>query len=202
MQTAPPPCDWYRAHEWDFDLWGAWAMTGNQGTNDVLDVERGPELPGVFNNIGNVTNDRMVNRDNTWAGGVDIKYFFSKYWALGVEGLDVNAKHNAAGGGFGTFTFRWPIGCSRFAPYGWAGFGAMKGGSHTIRVFTEPFEEHDIFTNKYEEDKHAEPTGQFGAGIECRITRHIGVMTDFAWNVVSGPDNNFGLLRFGATLSY
>jgi hypothetical protein len=51
-------------------------------------------------------------------------------------------------------------------------------------------------------NKHAEALAQFGAGIEVRITPRIGVMTDFGWNVLSAPDNNFGMLRFGATLSY
>src|SRR5919108_6659612 len=34
MQPAPPPCEWYRAHEWDLDLWGAYAFAGNTGQND------------------------------------------------------------------------------------------------------------------------------------------------------------------------
>ena len=26
MQPAPPVCDFYRAHEWDLSIWGAWAF--------------------------------------------------------------------------------------------------------------------------------------------------------------------------------
>jgi hypothetical protein len=43
---------------------------------------------------------------------------------------------------------------------------------------------------------------QAGGGLEIRITHHIGLMGDFAWNFVSGPDNDFAMARFGVTLSY
>ena len=44
--------------------------------------------------------------------------------------------------------------------------------------------------------------GQFGGGLEIRITRHIGVMSDFTWNVVDGVDNNFGMVRGGLTFGF
>src|SRR5437773_11179948 len=34
MQPAPPVCDFYRAHEWDLDIWGAYAFSANPGHND------------------------------------------------------------------------------------------------------------------------------------------------------------------------
>jgi hypothetical protein len=39
--------------------------------------------------------------------------------------------------------------------------------------------------------------GGFGGGIEIRITPHVGRINDFSWNVVKGPDNNFGMVRSG-----
>src|ERR1700674_2881865 len=35
MQPAPPVCDFYRAHEWDLSIWGAWAFASDTGRNDV-----------------------------------------------------------------------------------------------------------------------------------------------------------------------
>ena len=35
MQPAPPVCDFYRAHEWDLDIWGAYAFGGTTGQFDV-----------------------------------------------------------------------------------------------------------------------------------------------------------------------
>ena len=226
IQQAPPPCEWYRAHEWDLDLWGTIAFAANTGTNDARPQEfdgiRSVEDSGVppgsddpqehFDN-GQYHNDRFIDRDDSWGGGADVKYFFSKYWALGIQGFVINANDNAAGGAVGTVTIRYPIGCSRFAPYGWVGGGVAAGGSHTTWFFNEVHHvrrsngrpivvEHEFKHPESMQNKHAEALGQFGAGMEVRITPRIGVMTDFAWNILSAPDNNFGMLRFGATLSY
>src|SRR5207237_9326006 len=35
MQPAPPVCDFYRAHEWDLGIWGAWAFASDTGQFDV-----------------------------------------------------------------------------------------------------------------------------------------------------------------------
>lgn len=229
IQQAPPPCEWYRAHEWDLDLWGTFAFTFNDGTNDdgrFLEPSEGhvPEGSGFPSGsrdpqehtaVGRFHNDRFLDRDNTWGGGADVKYFFSKYWALGGEGLVVDSKRNIGGGGFGTFTFRYPIACSRFAPYAWAGLGVMAGGEHSEWFFNEIHRRRGsaigpvvVETESHHnnsggiQNKHAEVSGQFGTGLEYRITPRIGIMGDFAWNLISGPDNNFGMARFGLTLSY
>lgn len=210
MQQAPAPCEWYRAHEWDLDLWGTLAFAGNTGFNDIkrhTGFDVGPDVPfDEHIDIGPYHSDRFLDKDNAWGGGADVKYFFSKYWGLGVQGFVLDANSNSAGGALGTFTFRWPIGCSRFAPYGWAGGGVAAGGSHSTWFFNEVHRGGNEFEFRRPEtnlqNKHAEALGQFGAGIEVRLTPRVGVMTDFAWNVVSAPDNNFGMWRFGATLSY
>src|SRR6266853_3332787 len=35
MQPAPPVCDFYRAHEWDLSIWGAYAFAADTGRIDV-----------------------------------------------------------------------------------------------------------------------------------------------------------------------
>src|SRR4029077_5384965 len=35
MQPAPPVCDFYRAHEWDLSIWGAYAFAADTGQRDV-----------------------------------------------------------------------------------------------------------------------------------------------------------------------
>lgn len=202
MQQAPPPCDWYRAHEWDLDLWGAFAFPGNTGRDER---PIGGFVNGLaFSGVASSSNDRFIDRDDSWAGGLDVKYFCSKYWGFGVEAMVVDCNINAGGAGLATFTLRYPIRCSRFAPYAWVGGGITGGGGHHD-------EEHGFigglalvhFDQTTDiENKHYEATAQFGTGMEMRITRRIGLMSDFAWNVVSGPDNNFGMTRFGLTLSY
>jgi hypothetical protein len=217
LQPAPPPCEWYRAHEWDLSLWGTYAFSGNTGQQEGLpsfladSIRDGSGIDQEIKehvDVGHLSNDRFLNRDGAWGGGADIKFFFSKYWALGVEGFVLDANNNIGGAGLGTFTFRYPIGCSRFAPYAFAGFGALGGGSHQVQFFNEhnpvnPLSsETEFFSSESVQNKHAEALGQVGAGLEIRITHHIGLMGDFAWNFVSGPDNDFGMGRFGVTFSY
>lgn len=210
IQQAPPPCDWYRAHEWDFSFWGTVAFPGNTGSYSDFrpgDFDGNPidqEFKTEHFDIGAVSHDRFINRDNAWGGGLDVKYFFNKWMAFGGEGYVVDADANVAGGGLGTFTFRYPIGCSRFAPYTWAGLGVSGGGSHTVAYFNElqRGNEPEFRNQSRVLNTHALFTTQLGAGLEVRITRHIGLMGDFAWNFLQNGNNDFGLARFGVTLAY
>src|SRR5207249_258575 len=99
---GPPPCpEWYRDQEWDVSLWGTYALTGNSWRED-----------------------RYLGVDHAWGGGIDAKYFFHRYFGVGLEGYAVSLNQNhgvffdvnghrsesgAAGAALGTFTFRYPI---------------------------------------------------------------------------------------------
>ena len=52
------------------------------------------------------------------------------------------------------------------------------------------------------EDSESRAIGQFGGGVEFRMTPHIGWITDFSWNVVDGPENNFGMVRSGLNFAF
>src|SRR6266576_3063506 len=140
-------------------------------------------------------------------------------WKVGTEstrqqfdGFDFNGQpvfsddERVIGAVKGTLTLRYPIHCSRFSPYLYGGGGALFGG-----------EEQDSFTNLFSSSatkavsvgfpaSHTGSTtrgfGQVGAGLEIRLTPHIGWMSDFSWNVVNGPDNNFGMARSGITFAF
>ena len=61
---GPPPCpEWYRDQEWDVSLWGTYAFTGNSWRED-----------------------RYLGVDHAWGGGIDAKYFFHRYFGIGIEG--------------------------------------------------------------------------------------------------------------------
>lgn len=44
--------------------------------------------------------------------------------------------------------------------------------------------------------------GQFGAGLETRITRNIGWINDLSFGVIEGPRNNFGMVRSGIDFAF
>ncbi|MEP7014457.1 MAG: hypothetical protein ABI925_03370 [Verrucomicrobiota bacterium] len=221
IQPMPAPCEWYRAHEWNFDIWATYAFSGHPGHHDLdfdldsVDEEYDTTEAPVF--LGSSRDDQFLNKDGAWGGGADIKYFWSRYFGLGVEGFILDAKSNVGGAGLVTFTGRYPIGCSRFAPYGFVGFGVLGGGSRTEQYFDEneidgDDDEVEFVKDKIIHNKHARPIGQFGGGMEVRITRPsamsklaIGLMADFSWNVVGGDhgaNSDFGMARIGLDFSY
>jgi hypothetical protein len=196
-QVAPPPCpEWYADQEFNVSLWGTYVFSGNEWVDD-----------------------RYLEADHAWGGGAELKYFFHRYFGVGMEGWVVDARRKfeditgvevfristghesrAVGSVLGTLTLRYPIHCSRFAPYLWAGGGAIFGGGqgeqfHLTGVGV-PIATTDHLGAK------TEGIGQFGGGIEVRLTPHIGWMSDFSWNVVNGRDNNFGMVRTGVNFAF
>src|ERR1041385_717658 len=79
IEMAPPPCDWYRAHEWDLNIWAAWAFSGQSDHRDIdfdyeaVDEEFDEPLRPVF--LGEPHEDQFLNKDDAWGGGMDLKYF-------------------------------------------------------------------------------------------------------------------------------
>src|SRR5438874_8915417 len=111
--AGPPPCpEWYADREFNVGIWGTYVFTGNEWQND-----------------------RYIEADHAWGGGIDLKYFFARYFGVGIEGWAVDARqarenvfidfsdgifqrdfqheNNAVGAVLGTLTLRYPFHCSR-----------------------------------------------------------------------------------------
>jgi hypothetical protein len=201
-QVVPPPCpQWYADNEFNVSLWGTYVFTGNEWQND-----------------------RYLEADHAWGGGADLKYFFHRYFGVGIEGwaADVKQSHqdvvidlsegafqsgsenNVIGAVLGTLTLRYPIACTRFSPYIFGGAGAIFGGGQKRvdqRVF-ESGEGFDEFETVGHTNAETRAIGQVGGGIEIRFTPHIGMVNDFSWNFVDGPNNNFGMVRTGVNFAF
>lgn len=257
MQPAPPVCDFYRAHEWDLDIWGSYAFASDTGTFDhltdpaaadpflpdtdpsTIDIatgfgntglgaaaaEQAIDNPGERFAIQRLSKNQIFGRDDAWGGGLDVKYFWSRYFGAGLEGLGLSAKTKFVGGGVATLTARYPWG--RLAPYAYGGMGFIDGGvsiyqffnednSKTIpgnsavffpggivppgpngqiyadQFFVKPGSEREFLTADPIKNSHVRALGQLGAGLEFRVTCHIGLMADFSWNFVFGEEDNHG----------
>jgi hypothetical protein len=183
--VTPPPCpQWYADQEFNISLSGVYAFSGNDNTF----------------------------LDNGWGGAIDAKYFFHRYFGIGVQGFYLSADrnddfngfvvnnnddNNTLGGVLGTFTLRFPISCSRFAPYVWVGGGGVWGNRGDDFVLNAAGAPVRVNNN---DDGHA--MGQVGGGFEIRFTPHFGLQNDFSWNVVSGSNNNFGMARTGLNFAF
>ena len=208
--AATQPCPrWYADREWNVSLWGTYAFPSNG-------------YP-TLQNFGTRNYDNYLETDHAWGGGLDAKYFFARYFGLGIEGyvLDVRQSYshvlipffgpgnngvaktvherNALGAALATVTLRYPVGCSRFAPYIVAGGGAVFGGGQGTTISGTALPDGVI---SFRSDSRTEAVGQFGGGIEVRLTPHIGLLNDFSWNIVNGRDNNFGMVRTGINFGF
>jgi hypothetical protein len=207
VAPIPAPCpEWYADRELTISLWGAYAFTGTDSDRTNAEVTEDGAIFGSY--------DRFLGDDHAWGGGADAKFFFCRYFGAGIEGFGLAGKgshittveeehasphDHAVGGVLGTLTLRYPIPCTRFAPYVWAGGGGIFGGSNdrpsVVLIGGVP---HGEVTNETE----SRGMGQFGGGLEIRITHHIGWIADFSWNVVEGPTNNFGMARTGINFAF
>jgi hypothetical protein len=192
----PPPCpQWYADNEFNLTLSGAYVWTGNDWRDD-----------------------RYLSIDHGWGGAIDAKYFVHRYFGFGVQGWIARANTNdefttfpgqrirgdenshAVGGVLGTFTLRFPISCSRFAPYFWLGGGGVFGGGRNHDFFLDPAS--NLPVRREFDDSKAKLVGQVGGGFEVRFTPHVGWTNDVSWNVISGSDNNFGMARTGINFAF
>ena len=223
-QVAPAPCpEWYGDHEWNVNLWGTYAFTNTEYNPNlwlvdvVQSTSEGNPVLGTY--------DRYIGGDHAWGAGGDIKYFFCRYFGVGVEGFVLNASKNGfdifedttipiftrekinhdhtIGTVLGTFTLRYPIPCTRFAPYAWAGVGAIFGGGERDVLHTQgPPDAFEVHAQTDHFGSETKLLGQFGAGLEFRFARHFGWTNDLSFGVIDGPQNNFGMFRSGINFAF
>jgi hypothetical protein len=223
-QVAPPPCpEWYGDREWNVNLWGTYLFTNtefapNPSLVDIVQsTSEGNPVLGTY--------DHYIGGDHAWGGGGDVKYFFCRYIGLGVEGFALDASKpgfdifedptipifvhrrinhdHTIGSVLGTLTLRYPIPCTRFAPYAWAGVGAIFGGGERDVLHTQG--PPDAFAVHAQTDHFGRETkvlGQFGAGLEIRFARHVGWTNDLSFGVIDGIKNNFGMFRSGLNFAF
>ena len=219
-----PPCpQWYGDREWNLNLFGTYAFTNTEFAPNpsLVDIVQSTSEGGPV--LG--TYDRYIGGDHAWGGGGDIKYFFCRYAGVGVEGFVLDGSkpgfdifedqsvpifvhkrinHNhTIGAVLGTLTLRYPIPCTRLAPYAWAGFGAIFGGGERDQLHTQG--PPDAFAVNAQTEHFGAETkflGQFGAGLEVRFARNFGWTNDLSFGVIDGPRNNFGMVRSGLNFAF
>src|SRR5215831_216728 len=219
-----PPCpEWYGDREWNVNLFGTYAFTNTEFAPNpsLIDIVQSTSEGGPV--LG--TYDRYIGGDHAWGGGGDIKYFFCRYVGVGVEGFALDATKpgfdifedptvpifvhrrinhdHTIGSVLGTFTLRYPIPCTRLAPYAWAGVGAIFGGGERDIVHTQgPPDAFAVHAQTEHFGSETKVLGQFGAGLEFRFARHIGWTNDLSFGVINGPQNNFGMFRSGVNFAF
>ncbi|MEP6955565.1 MAG: hypothetical protein ABI883_01975 [Chthoniobacterales bacterium] len=190
VEQAPCPT-WYADNEFNVTISGVYAATVNKHDDDTY-----------------------LGDDHSWGGAIDAKYFFRRYFGLGIQGFGVDTDNTHrdpqgfrrdssgfVGGVLGTFTFRYPIPCTRFAPYAWIGGGVIfDGGSNGRSRDFDVDNTDDLFNNGNSGD--ARLMAQYGAGFEVRFTPHVGLMNDVSYNHLEGGENDFIQFRSGLNFAF
>src|SRR3712207_4456943 len=65
--TETPCPTWYADNEWNIGISGVYAPTVNDWEEDTY-----------------------LGVDHAWGGALDIKYFFNRYWGIGVQGFGLS----------------------------------------------------------------------------------------------------------------
>ena len=137
--------------------------------------------------------DQYLGVDHAWGGGFGANYMFNRYLGAGVEGYGLAAA-DAIGQASANLIFRYPVPGTRFAPYAYAGGGVIFNGSPTADLVDR--------AGGVRRGGETEGKGQFGAGVELRLTPNIGIINDFSWNVVGGDHSGFGIVRSGLRFAF
>lgn len=217
-------CDeFYADNEFNVNIWGTYVFTNTDYNPNLwlVDIVQSTSEGGPV--LGSY--DRYIGNDHAWGGGGDIKYFFMRYFGVGVEGFLLDAKkggfdifedptvpvffrqrtshERTIGSVLGTFTLRYPIRCTRFSPYAWAGAGGIFGGGESDQLVTQgPPDAFAVFARTRHFGSESKLLGQFGFGLEIRITKHVGWTNDLSWGVIDGPKNNFTAVRSGINFAF
>jgi hypothetical protein len=181
-----------------------------------------PTLQNSAPTFGAPNHDTYIEADHSWGGGVEGKYFFARYFGIGVEGyaLDVQQSFPSA-----HVNFVDVLGGHNFArtSYDRQAIGFCFGdiysslSSRLLALHPIPVcgqrcnlwgrsDDHPAHASSEEitsrSGARTKAVGQFGGGLEVRLTPHIGIINDFTWNVIDGRDNNFGMARTGIDFAF
>ncbi len=103
------------------------------------------------------------------------------------------------GESWGRSRFRYPIPCSRFAPYAWAGIGGIWGGG---KIRELAFDDDDNALRHRDNNSDGRLMGQYGGGFEVRFSPHFGWTNDVSFNQLEGGQNDFIQVRSGLNFAF
>jgi hypothetical protein len=156
-------------------------------------------------------NDRYLETDHAWGGGIDISHFFHRYIGIGVEDF-VDAKrhsfdiechsrrcndrgpkqeHRAIGSALGRRCRSNSLFANLALCLGWgAPFSTGESDVLFVKMFAvvAPAPVSTLTSG-------SQPELSAGFGGASSVYPPHGWLNDFSWNVVEGPDNNFGMVR-------
>ena len=170
-KIVKPVEELFHANEFDVSIYGAVAV-GN------VDHSNTPAKSIALTDVTTISipGNKQYTHD-AWGGGVEVDYFFTRYFGLGIEG-DWLAGHDAISSVSGNVIGRYPF---EFGTWGWAPYAFVGGGGQF--------------------DSQSAGYGQIGAGAEVRFQNHWGIFADGRW-VLHDTEISYALIRAGIRLNF
>jgi hypothetical protein len=152
---------------------------------------------GVFasydKGVGDVSN--LGIGEHGWGGGLDVAYFPWLYGGFRFQGSALNISHADQTAGIVTYdaVLRYPLDLVlpnfHLAPYAFGGVGGLLGGLDGTNRFGRVRTDSKVL-------------GNFGGGLEYRLTPHVGIFTEAAYDLIDGPSNNAVQINWGARFAF
>ena len=149
---------------------------------------------------------RQFSGRPAWGFGAGASFFFFRYFGVGVE-QDVFGRSDGGyrrgdfgyirWGSLGSLYLRYPLDGLRLAPYAMAGGGAFYGNvpNGTIKLPRGRTANYRL---------SGQGLGHVGGGLECRLTRNMGIFSDlrYLFSRVEGLPEDQLLWRFGVRFAF
>src|ERR1700757_2871182 len=143
--------------------------------------------------VGDVSN--LGIGEHGWGGGLDVAYFPWLYGGFRFQGSALSISHADQTAGIVTYdaVLRYPLDLVipnfHLAPYAFGGVGGLLGGL-------------DGVNRNGNQRTDSKVLGSFGGGLEYRLTPHVGIFTEAAYDLVDGPSNNAVQINWGARFAF
>jgi len=170
-KTVTPVEELFRGNEFDVSIYGAVGL----GRVDYYTTTKTTVTDGAVPIITTTTTKHYTH--DAWGGGVEVDYFFTRFFGLGIEG-DWLAGHDVISSVAGNLIGRYPF---EYGTWGWAPYGFIGGGGQF--------------------DSQNAGFGQIGAGAEVRFKCHWGIFSDARW-VIHDTFIDYALIRAGLRFNF
>ena len=133
--------------------------------------------------------------EHAWGGGLDVAYYPWLFGGFRFQGSALNISHADQTAGIVTYdaVLRYPVDLVlpnfHLAPYAFGGVGGLLGGLDGTNRFGRVRTDSKVL-------------GNFGGGLEYRLTPHVGIFTEAAYDLIDGPNNNAVQINWGARFAF
>jgi hypothetical protein len=133
--------------------------------------------------------------EHAWGGGLDVAYYPWLFGGFRFQGsaLSISGADQTAGIVTYDAVLRYPLDLVmpnfHLAPYAFGGVGGLLGGL-------------DGVNRNGNQRTDSKVLGNFGGGLEYRLTPHVGIFTEAAYDLIDGPSNNAVQINWGARFAF